>query len=407
VNDPERKATSYRESKSLNTTFALAADLVGLDFNGLKKFCAVLGIDGPSDSYDTVYQQEIHAKLCARITEQFANNHKFAHTSRNSDGSKPLQISISGDGTYQKRGDRSRGYSSKLGITIIFDADTGLPLDYHINSKFCHTCTQKRKDFATEEELVAWAEQDSHECAKNFASASSEMERKSLKVMFERSLESNLIYKYLISDGDCKGYNDVLLTYEVCKHCDSKREELSCKSGAAYKKWIETDDYTKWSKNHQRVGYSCNLVIKLDCSQHVSKNVAKKIQNKAKTGVRLRDGKKINTDRAGHRLNPCNRGKLIRQIRNAIKRNVHKNPQNQKQVDEGVQRMREALLAALHHSCDLPEGERHKVHNKKCLFASVASLPLLPHCLCCLFSHVGSLPVLPICYCYCFKCVAS
>ena len=51
----------------------IAANLVGLDVTGLKKLCAVLGIDGlpaplpapppPPDSYHSLYQDELHTEL--------------------------------------------------------------------------------------------------------------------------------------------------------------------------------------------------------------------------------------------------------------------------------------------------------------------------------------------------------
>ena len=66
------------------------------------------------------------------LGKRLEKNRKMAHTVRNSDGTSPLRVSVSGDGTYQKRGDRGRGYTSKMGITVVFDPDTGLPLYYEI-----------------------------------------------------------------------------------------------------------------------------------------------------------------------------------------------------------------------------------------------------------------------------------
>ena len=83
ITDTSRKAT----------TLAFASDLVGLDHVSLSKFCEVIGIEGPPDNYDSVY--------------------------RNSDGTCLTRIPIKSDGTYQKRGYRSRGCTSKLGITSL------------------------------------------------------------------------------------------------------------------------------------------------------------------------------------------------------------------------------------------------------------------------------------------------
>ena len=136
LNDPDRHKTSFRESKKINTTFAFGATVTGLDFVTLKKLCAILGIDGPPDSFDQVYINEIHSKLTSEIEKKLTENRLISFTSRNSDPSKPTKIFVKADGTYQKRGDRSRGYTSKFGIAVLFDADTNLPIDFHVHSKF-------------------------------------------------------------------------------------------------------------------------------------------------------------------------------------------------------------------------------------------------------------------------------
>ena len=108
----------------------------------------------------------------------------MSHSFRGSDGTEAIQIAIKCDGTYQKRGDRSRGYTSKLGITVIFDADTDLPLDYAIECKYCHTCTQERAKFTNDDDYKKWSDANPHNCEKNFDQPSSEMERHSLLQMF-------------------------------------------------------------------------------------------------------------------------------------------------------------------------------------------------------------------------------
>ena len=87
--------------------------------------------------------------------------------------------------------------------------------------------------YSQEDEFETWFNNDHiNECEMNFSGPSTEMERFSLKKMFERSVEtSNLVYKWLVSDGDCKGFNDVLLTYELCNLCKNVAPLLSNKSG--------------------------------------------------------------------------------------------------------------------------------------------------------------------------------
>lgn len=104
IDDAKRAGTSFREGVSLNTALCLASNVVGLDFNSLGRFCHILGLDGPPDSWDDVYQRKIWETLSTMIDEQLGKNRLEAHRSRGSDGGSPVQISIKADGTYQKRG---------------------------------------------------------------------------------------------------------------------------------------------------------------------------------------------------------------------------------------------------------------------------------------------------------------
>ena len=49
---------------------------------------------------------------------------------------------------------------------------------------------------------------------------SSEMERHGMKLLYERSDKYNLVYKYLIGDGDTKSFCDVWDHYDLCDECN-------------------------------------------------------------------------------------------------------------------------------------------------------------------------------------------
>ena len=44
------------------------------------------------------------------------------------------------------------------------------------------------------------------------------MERVAVKEMFSKSLDYNLMYKYLVGDGDSKSFLDVWDIYRACDH---------------------------------------------------------------------------------------------------------------------------------------------------------------------------------------------
>ena len=191
-------------------------------------------------------------------------------------------------------------------MTVIFDADTDLLLDFEVESKFCHVCVQSK--CSNDNEFVEWLYNNPHDCENTIDVPSSEMERASVKKMYQWSIQHNLIYKYLVSDGDCKSYNEVWDTYDLCAHCKLHKEKLMNPSRDEYKKWAETADFQRWKENHADDSYDCDIVVKIDCVSHVSKNFAMKVEELGKSGEKLDNGKVIN--RGKHRLGKESRVKL-------------------------------------------------------------------------------------------------
>ena len=138
-------------------------------------------------------------------------------------------------------------------MAVIFDADTDLPLDFEVESKFCHVCAQSK--CSNDNKFAEWLTNNPHACENTVDLPSSEMERASMKKIYRMSTHHNLIYKHLVSDGDCESYNDVWYTYDLCTHCIPFLQlwhccedwlclaclEKLCEEGrGAWKKWRET-----------------------------------------------------------------------------------------------------------------------------------------------------------------------
>ena len=102
---------------------------------------------------------------------------------------------------------------------------SGKFLDYRVLTKYCHQCTQQQK-WLSADEFSLWKENHvaANECGSNFVGPSTEMERFAVKDMFEKSLDHNLMYLYLVGDGDSKSYLDVWNIYGVCSHCVQVRD---------------------------------------------------------------------------------------------------------------------------------------------------------------------------------------
>ncbi|CAN7978555.1 unnamed protein product [Ixodes persulcatus] len=114
-----------------------------------------------------------------------------------------LDICVSYDGTWQKR-----GHTSNFGVGAVIEVNTGLVLDFSVHSKYCHGCNLGPKEDA--EGYQAWMESHKDVCQKNFGGSSNAMEVAAAGVIFSRSLELHkLQYVTMLSDGDSKAYTHV------------------------------------------------------------------------------------------------------------------------------------------------------------------------------------------------------
>ena len=89
LDSTKRQGACFREGAKLNTALCLAANVVGLDFNGMERLCHIMGLDGPSDSWDTLYNTKLHEVLSRMTDDLLADNRRRSHEHRGSDGTVP------------------------------------------------------------------------------------------------------------------------------------------------------------------------------------------------------------------------------------------------------------------------------------------------------------------------------
>ena len=115
-----------------------------------------------------------------------------------------IDISVSFDGTWQKR-----GFTSLYGVGVCIDVLTGLVIDYHVLSKYCHTCEVNTKRLPPAE-LLAWKAAHAPDCCINHNKSSKAMEQEAAKVMWDRSVAKyNMRYVEMLSDGDSPAHKAV------------------------------------------------------------------------------------------------------------------------------------------------------------------------------------------------------
>ena len=363
--DPHKEGVYFREHTHDNRRFAFAASCVGMDFNELSLLCSILNIPGPPDSFDSVHRDAIHKLMEEQITEKLNENRRLSKETHAKDNSDDLvSISVKTDGTYQKRGDRSRGYTSKVGVVLITHAVTDRALDFEVLTKHCHTCnhynSKLSKGMISKEEFDSWYAGHEEECNKNFEGASSEMERHAVKAMFHRSTEYGLRYEHLVGDGDSKSFLDVWDIYGVCDLCRKHSSILTKRSSKEFEEWKKSEEYAEWVRKHnEEEGHVCHAVKKIDCIQHVAKCFRSKLEDIAKAGKKASDGGSRN--RGTNRLGPNARVKLQKYFGSAIRKNIRPGVISAREMDEAVVAMRRAIMASLYHCTMLEDDElRHQ-----------------------------------------------
>ena len=119
---------------------------------------------------------------------------------------QPVPITVSFDGTWQKR-----GHTSMYGVAAVIEIVTGLVIDYVVLSTYCHSCSLKRHEFSDQPDAFdAWYVGHKEDCSINYTGSSKAMEVEAAKRLWGRSLALGLMYTVLVGYGDSKAYHDVV-----------------------------------------------------------------------------------------------------------------------------------------------------------------------------------------------------
>lgn len=211
----------------INRRLVFVMRLLGIGVNGITKFCAFMCLPKPvfHSFYDKVIakialatravRDRCFSKAASKETELSIQNNQIGG------------ITVSGDGTWKKR-----GFSSLLGVTTLIGWRTGKIVDLEVKSKICKKCSywKGKEDTA---EFQDWVEDHKEICDINHVGSSGKMEVDSVVEMFQRSEEKhNLKYCFYVGDGDSKTfkgimdaqpYDSVIVTKKECVDHVQKR----------------------------------------------------------------------------------------------------------------------------------------------------------------------------------------
>lgn len=132
------------KSYELNRRFIFVMRILGLGLAGCKKFCGLMDISNSflnQSTYD-FYISKINdciGTIAQKIFSSAAEEEKEL-TNFESDVEDTTDVSVSGDGTWKKR-----GYASLYGVTSLIGHYSGKVLDIIVKSSYCKLCESWKK----------------------------------------------------------------------------------------------------------------------------------------------------------------------------------------------------------------------------------------------------------------------
>ncbi|XP_054260040.1 uncharacterized protein LOC128984722 [Macrosteles quadrilineatus] len=215
---------------------------------------------------------------------------------------KPIDIGVSYDGAWQKR-----GFTSKYGVGCVIEVVTGLVIDYVVLSKYCRICQRKISELGRNSpQFNEWFAIHKPKCQANFDGSSPAMETEAAAILWKRSENLGFRYISVISDGDSKAFDHI--------------SSLNV--------------------------YGENVTIdKQECVNHVAKRLGTALRNLVKDSskVKITLGGKKHGSLKGKTID-----KLCQYYRNAIINNL-----------DNTDKMREAIYATLDHCRSSDDEPRH------------------------------------------------
>ncbi|MBY0580841.1 MAG: hypothetical protein K2P53_04080 [Rickettsiales bacterium] len=244
-----KKVSTKASEKSfdINLRSVIAMREIGKGHSALEKLCGFLNLPPPLQKATFNDVQNKISQSYKYIATQSMINAALEFTVRDDTGIS--DISVSCDGTWQKR-----GHNSLNGIVTVIGVDTGKCLDYRVRTKKCKSC-ELWDDKFNSDEYEEFMLKHKNECHLNHIGSAGSMEAAGLVECFNASvLERKLRYINYLGDGDSKAFSDV----------------------------------------QKQNPYDGKEITKLECVGHIQKRVGSRLRKlKATTKCLLSDGKRL------------------------------------------------------------------------------------------------------------------
>lgn len=213
---------SNNRSFEINQRMVFVMRVLGIRLCGLNIFCGLMDLCTDFTMhmyYSTVDNIYTVAQAVLSIKSQYKKRCKKQEIEENAKaGNGSLHLSVSDNGTWNKRGS-----SSLFGIITLIGKYTNKVLDVVIKSSFC---SLRENDDSIEKLL--WQEEHEKECTINHSGSIEKMKVNGIIEMFQRSQDLHSVkYENYIGDGDSKTFKSLL-------NKNPYRDELSVKKKNAF-----------------------------------------------------------------------------------------------------------------------------------------------------------------------------
>jgi len=285
----------------INRRFVFTMRLLGVGHEGVNLFCSLLDIcQGIGNATYTALVENMHTAASA-VYESVISFGVTQEKNMNEEAGKPqIELTVSGDGTWKKR-----GFSSLFGVSTLIGKYSGKVIDAMVMSSFCGGCNLWKTLKKTEpEKYEAWYADHESECSINHTGSSGKMEIDAIVAMFLRSIEKHGVkYSTYVGDGDSKTFNGIL----------------------------KAEPYGHDSP-----------VVKKECVGHVEKRM----------GTRLRNAIKNNKGISGKGAGKLT-GKVIVEMTRFYGLAIRRHP-------ESLEEMKKEIWATFYHKCSTDENPQHQ-----------------------------------------------
>ncbi|KAM7284353.1 hypothetical protein ISCGN_001447, partial [Ixodes scapularis] len=258
---PHSSTIGHSRQIELAARISLASRECGIGYTKLTNFFA--GINAPSPMHLRSYQdlgEKVHDASVRAASNVMSKAAEAVRETRESDSGDLMDVCVTYDGTWHKR-----GHTSHFGVGVAIELETGLVLDYSVQSNYCHGCSLGPAQGSDSHE--DWAENHRAVCQKNFAGSANAMELQAADEIFRRSVQlHNLQYVTVLCDGDSKAFNHVagLDLY------DKGMRKEDCVNHVAKRMYAGMEALKKTKKGLGGRGKLTNLVMKKLTSYYAS-----------------------------------------------------------------------------------------------------------------------------------------